>query len=526
MAASVLPDLVEALLHPEAYPERPARVDLLQTHVSYLFLTPDHVYKVKKPVDFGFLDFTTLERRRVFCFQEVELNRRLSPDVYLGVVEVRRDAAGRFSIEGPGETVEYAVKMVRLPEDRVMSRLLVEHQVGPERVTELAQLVARFHREAATSPEISRYGSLETLRFNADENFQQTAPYLGRTISQQQYDAIRAYTDRFLTTQQPLLERRVATGRIRDCHGDLHLGQIFCTDRGIKVIDCIEFNERFRYSDVAADIAFTAMDLDSYGRHDLSQTLVAAYVAASGDQEIPALLDYYKLYRAYVRGKVEGFRLDDPHVPAAEREAARRRAAGYFSLAYRYTQRGRPVLIVVCGLVGTGKTTVAQALADTLGAAVESSDVVRKRLAGIPATERHLDPFGQGLYAPEMTRRTYDELFRLARQWLEEGYAVVLDASFHRAADRQRALALALEVGAAFWLVECTAPAEVVRGRLEQRVSTGDGPSDGRWEIYEAQRRTFEPITELPAERHVVLDTARQTAADVAEALTSKVTQG
>lgn len=485
-----LPPMIEGLLLPDAYAERPASVELLQTHISYLLLTPAHVYKIKKPVDFGFLDFTTLERRRYFCQQELTLNQRISPDIYLDVVEVRRDGSGRYTIGGPGETVEYAVKMVRLPQDRIMSSLLQRGQVDEEQVADLARLVAGFHQRAATSPEISEIGSLATLKFNADENFEQTANVIGVTITQKQYDTIRAVTDAFFTEQRALLERRIAEGRIRDCHGDLHLGQIFLTDAGVKIIDCIEFQERFRYSDVAADIAFTAMDLDYLGRHDLTRVLMDAYVEATGDRETLDLLDYYTMYRAYVRGKVDGFQLADEHIPADVRETVRRRAAGYFDLAYRYARRGKDVrLLAVGGLVGTGKSTLAAAIGSEAGAAVLSSDVVRKRLAGLAPTEHRPDAFGQGLYAPEMTERTYAELFRLARGLLADGYSVVLDATFLRDGDRAAAAALAGELDVPFTAIFCTASEDVVRQRLTARASDLEAASDGDWRVYEAQRR-------------------------------------
>jgi aminoglycoside phosphotransferase family enzyme len=333
------PRIPSDLARPAAFPERTAKVELVQTHISFVFVADEHVYKVKKAVDFGFLDFSTRERRRRFCEAEVELNARLSPHVYLGVVPVT-ERQGRLVFGGRGEPRDWAVRMRRIPMGRLMSALLAQGIVGPEDMSRVAEAVARFHRGAATSEAIARFGSLETVRTNTDENFAQTAGYVGRTITRAQYDALRGYTERFLGERAGLLEARAREGFVRDCHGDLHTEHVVLTDP-VTVFDCIEFNERFRYSDTAADIAFLAMDLDFHGRRDLSRTLVERYVAASGDAGALELLDFYKVYRAYVRGKVVSFRLDDAHIPPEEKERARATAARYFELALSYVAGGQ-----------------------------------------------------------------------------------------------------------------------------------------------------------------------------------------
>ncbi|RLC71952.1 MAG: hypothetical protein DRI26_04045 [Chloroflexi bacterium] len=331
---SALPEAVQALLNPVIYPERPKKVELLQTQISFIFLADDFVYKLKKPVDFGFLDFTTLERRRFFCQQEVELNRRLCPEIYLGVVPLVRNK-GSFSLKGRGEVVDYLVKMRRLPQERTMDRLLQRNQVSPQMLERLAQKLVDFHRQARTIS--SGFGDLETCRFNAEENFTQTEKYVGLTLPPSRFERIKSYTRSFLERNAGLFERRVREGRVRDCHGDLHLAHICFTD-GICIFDCIEFNERFRYLDVANEIAFLAMDLDYHGRPDLSHYFVQHYVNLSGDRELEKLLNFYKCYRAYVRGKVESFKLDDPHISENEKEATLAVARKYFELAESYAQ--------------------------------------------------------------------------------------------------------------------------------------------------------------------------------------------
>ena len=329
-----LPELVQALLDPKAYPETPSEVTVVQTQMSFVFLTNNYVYKIKKAVNLGYLNYTTLEKRRFYCQREVELNQRLCPDVYLGVVPITRDK-GDIVVEGQGEVIEYAVRMRRLPQQAMMNVLLANNQVSTEMVTSVAQKLVDFHQNAETNASISTFGNLEAIMQNTEENFSQTEPYIGNTITREEYRHIKDYTDSFIKRNTPLFRKRIVDGRIRDCHGDLHAAHI-CFTNGICIYDCIEFNDRFRYCDVASEVAFLAMDLDHYGRADLSHSFVNAYVAQSHDNELLELLHFYKCYRAYVRGKVEGFKLDDPHISPEEKARILAIAKRYFKLAESY----------------------------------------------------------------------------------------------------------------------------------------------------------------------------------------------
>ena len=329
--------LQKALLNPGIYPDLPKKIQLIETHISLLFLTGSYVYKVKKPVDFGFLDFTTLEKRKYFCEQEVRLNRRLSPDIYLGIVNITRDG-DRVSFDGRGEVEEYAVKMKQIPEELLMDKLLDRGRVTPEMIKEVSEKLVRFYSEAETSELIKSFARPERVKQDTDENFEQTEKYIGVTISKDTFEEVQRRTNEFFRVRDKIFHLRIASDRIRDCHGDLRLEHIFWGDE-IAIFDCIEFNERFRYTDVTADIAFLAMDLDCHGREDLTGHLVRAYIEKSGDREITNILDFYKCYRAYVRGKVESFRLDDPNIPEEEKEGALKRARKYFELSHRYAQR-------------------------------------------------------------------------------------------------------------------------------------------------------------------------------------------
>jgi len=327
--------VVDALMKPRAYDEDAGSIELVQTHISFVFLTRSFVYKVKKAVNLGFLDFTTLEKRRFFCEKELELNRRLCRDMYLEVVPINK--ADVVKIKGEGKTIEYAVKMKRMPQEKMMSKLLEENKVDDRLVDRIAKIIAEFHLRAETSKRISGFGCLEVVESNWRENFEQTEEYVGKTIPAEDFKLICERVEDFMKRNVVLFEKRVAEGYVRDCHGDIHSGNIFVTN-GIYIFDAIEFNYRFRYSDVAADMSFLVMDLDFRGRHDLSNFFTEKYIKYSGDQELTKLLPFYKCYRAYVRGKVVGFKLKDPNVRSEGKSMAKEEAKAYFKLATSYAK--------------------------------------------------------------------------------------------------------------------------------------------------------------------------------------------
>jgi len=340
---SILPSTVRALLKPQAYPHKPQKIELVQTQMSFIFIAGEYVYKIKKPVNLGYLDYTTLEKRHFFCRQELKLNRRLCPDAYLAVVPIVEEK-GELRIEGRGKAIEYAVKMKQLPQDRMMDVLLPRGQVTLEMVARVAEKLVGFHQKAQTNPEIAAFGKLDVIRQNTDENFAQTEKYIGTSITAEEYQNIKNYTNNFIDSNASLFDKRVREGEIRDCHGDLHAAHVCFTDDTrlpspggqVCIYDCIEFNDRFRYSDVASEIAFLAMDLDRYQQGSLSRHLVNTYVELSHDEELRKLLNFYKCYRAYVRGKVESFKLDDPYIPEEEKAKVFTAAQSYFQLAESY----------------------------------------------------------------------------------------------------------------------------------------------------------------------------------------------
>ncbi|CAG0995422.1 hypothetical protein GEOBC_02615 [Geobacteraceae bacterium] len=484
---------VRSLLKPSVYPDPTVSVELVQTHVSYIFLTDRFAYKIKKPVNFGFLNFSTLDRRRFYCNEEVRLNRRLCPDIYLDVVEVR-ETPGGAGFSGDGRIIDYAVKMKRLPAERMLDRLLKLGKVSVDEIRAIARVIGKFHRRAERSDEIDRYGEIETIRTNWEENFQQTCQFAGDTLSGRDLRFIEGWVDRFIRDNAETFARRVAGGFIRDCDGDIHMENICLNDDGgICIFDCIEFNTRFRYGDTAADIAFLLMDFDMNRRGDFCGPFIEEYVQATGDDGITEVLDFYKVYRAYIRGKVESMRLLDPQIPLADKEAARERARRYFRLARGYIARRTlpPSLILTCGLTGTGKSFVARELAFDLGLEIVSSDVVRKELAGLLPTEHRRDRYGEGIYAITVTARTYDTLLERAETALAAGQSIIVDATFRSRTDRDIFRQMAVRHAARFHLIHANCPEGTAQQRLEIRKNQTNEPSDGRWEIYLRQKEEF-----------------------------------
>lgn len=333
-----LPPYIQHLLQPDAYPHAVSDVRLIQTHISFVLLAGEFVYKFKKPVDFGFLDFTSLAKRKYFCEQELLLNCRLSPSVYLDVVTVNLASGGGLELNGPGEVVEYGVKMARLPQDGMMDNIIRDGQLTRRMISDIVAVLQPFYEEAASGPEIDRFGTSEAVGRNVLENLEQTRRFIGcEALNREEFETIERYSLQFLEEEE-VFQGRIAAGRIRDCHGDLHSANI-CLADNVYIYDCIEFNERFRRCDVACDVAFLAMDLDYNGLVGLAEYFISAFQMASGDWGLPEVLNFYKCYRAAVRGKVGLFTAHEPEVDDETRERALEQAARYYLLAQQYATR-------------------------------------------------------------------------------------------------------------------------------------------------------------------------------------------
>lgn len=413
--------------------------------------------------------------------------------------------------------------MQRLPEEATLAARVAAGSATPELLAAVAEPIARFHTSVPTTKYIADFGSLRVIRENWEENFEQMRPYIGRALDQETFERISAYIHDFLAGYAELFHTRIREGHIRDCHGDLRLQHVYILDQAgkqaIYVIDCIEFNERFRYSDVAAEVAFLTMELDAAGRPDLSRAFVDAYVRLTGDQALYELLPFYACYRACVRGKVLSFQLDQPEVPAQQRELVRKEAGALFALAAGYAGGPtRPTLLLVGGLMGTGKSTLAGRLHEETGWARISSDTTRKQLAGVDSATPQQNAFNEGFYTPAWSARVYQTMLNQASALLACGRSVILDATFSQRAYRHAAAQEAAMYGANLVFIECQAPRELTlqrlagrwQARLVQQPGLASAASDARPELYDAQAETWQPFyaEEEPAAEHFIVSTA------------------
>jgi aminoglycoside phosphotransferase family enzyme/predicted kinase len=482
--------LAEGLLRSEAYPWRPAAVELIETHVSWVFLAADRVVKVKKPVSYGFVDHTTLESRHGSCADEVRLNRRLTDGVYLEVVPIVRDRTGyRVAVEGV--PVEWATLMRRLPKERMLDTLLAAGAIPPRLGDRLADRLVPFHRDVALPCEGPAKETTAAANTVVMENLTELDPFAGRPLGPVQLGLVADALRGFVAESADLLRDRASAGWIREGHGDLRVEHV-CLEEGsdgaIQIFDCVEFSRSLRCADVASDLAFLLMDLERVGAKEAADALVSRYRAASID--LPdALLRFYRAHRALVRAKVACLECASFADEAAQ-EGFAVEAADYLDLATAAAATVRPALIAMSGLSGTGKSTVAAALGRSLGAPIFASDVVRKELA------RRSGPapaaWGQGLYEPERTEATYKRLWELATQTLAAGRAVILDATFLDGRRRERLADVAREAGVPLVLVETVCGKETAVGRILARAGRGDSRSDATIEVYRRQRAAAE----------------------------------
>jgi len=510
----VKPSVIQALQRPEAYPHEAQHIELVETHISCVFIAGPRTYKLKKAVNFGFLDFSSLEKRRQYCHQEVRLNRRLAEPIYEGILCVTEDRIGRVRLQAEAATdpdliVDYAVVMRTVPREALLEHRLKSGQVSQADLRSLASRLVEFHTEAASGPAIDQGGQPATIRGNIEENFEQTRKDIDISLSQRQYTLLKHYSLSFLQDQAPLFKRRIAERRIREGHGDLRADHVCFLDGSVYVLDCIEFNERFRYIDTACDVAFLAMDLDFRGYPGAADTFVQAYLELAGDEDMRTLLPFYQCYYAYARGKVEDLRLRDRHLDGREHQKLLHQAEEHFGLALAYAARpAKPWLLVMCGLSGTGKSRLAFDLARTIRCEVLQSDEIRKRLYGLAPEAKPSKASAEDIYSEDATRKTYDRLFDQAEDALEAGSTVILDATFQRSRDRLRAKAMAESRGASFLLLECRSPETVVRQRLQRRAQEPGEVSDADLSVYRLQTEQFEPVQAIPSAQLLQLDTS------------------
>jgi aminoglycoside phosphotransferase family enzyme/predicted kinase len=492
---ATLPQLISALMQPSLYPHPVSAVELLQTHISWVLLAGEFAYKIKKPLTLQFLDFGTLEKRRFYCEEELRLNRRFAPELYLEVVCISGSPQEPL-LGGAGVAIEYAVKMRRFDEAGRLDRVCERGELQPEHLTDLAQGLVAFHEAAAVAPMDSRFGTPATVLAPMIENLNISSELLQGADCQDRLDALRAWTKTQWERLTPLLQQRRSSGHVRECHGDLHLGNLVLIQGRVRMFDCIEFNPDYRWIDVASDIAFTTMDLVQHGHPGLANWFVNQVFSASGDYEAAQLLRFYAVYRALVRAKVAAIR-------AAQEAGARDKnvdeAMHYIGLAERLAKPNAPSLVITHGLAGCGKTTASNRLlledpdANTLRL---RSDVERKRLYGLSALQRSGSSLDGGIYVADAHERTYGRLHDLAQMLLLAGWSVVVDAAFLRRAERARFADLAQRCGAAFAILAPQVTVEQLRERVSARQAAGRDASEATLDVLEKQLGWIEPLDE------------------------------
>jgi len=506
--------LFTALLRPECYPHPVREVRVLETHISWVLLTGDYAYKIKKPVNLGFLDFTTLAARRYYCEEEVRLNRRLAPGIYLDVVAIRgTEQEPRVGGEGP--VLDYAVKMREFPQEALASRLLERGEFGARETDALAAGIAQFHARSPVAPAGERFGAPETALSAALQNFELMLAQVRLAPDQKALHALRQWTEREYGARRDALAARKERGFVRECHGDLHLRNIAVLEGRPVAFDCIEFNDELRWIDVMSEVAFVVMDLEDRRRGDLAWRFLNRYLEASGDYAGLAVLRFYLVYRALVRAKVHLLRARQPRLPRAEKVRLTHAFHGYLNLAARLAGAGAPALLITHGLSGSGKTTATEPLLELLGAVRVRSDLERKRLHGLAPLAASGSGLASGIYAHEATAATYRRLAELAEAVLDAGYPAVVDATFLERGEREAFRALAARLRVPFAILNFEAPEAVLRSRIAGRRARADDASEADLAVLGRQLATREPLAAEEMPNVVTVDATQAPSADL-----------
>jgi aminoglycoside phosphotransferase family enzyme/predicted kinase len=503
-----LPEQLQALLYPRAYPHTVRSVHLLETHISWVLLTGRFAYKVKRPVHYPFVDLRRAAQRRRLCHEELRLNRRFAPELYLGACSVRqRDGEAR--IGGSGRIIEYAVRMRQFPHSQELGTLLDQRGIEPVELENFGLELARLHARLPAARARQRWGKptaqVESMRRNARESVR-AAQALGKPTAAA-VRAVQARLERWIGTARPLLEQRFAARRVRECHGDLHAGNVVRHGGRLTPFDCLEFDPALRWIDVADEVSFLLMDLEARERPLHAQAFLGGYLSASGDYQSCLLLPLFQAHRALVRAKVMALNAAASGTSGSAARKARRDHDRYVECAQRALAMQRPKLVLMSGLSGSGKTWMAQRLAPALRAVHLRSDIERKRLAGLPALARSGSALGKGLYGRRVTRAVYDRLAQCAADALAGGYTIIVDATFGLSTDRARFRALAAALGIDTWIVYCHATRKTLEARIRNRHERANDPSEADIRVLDWQETQF--TAPAPHEGVTVLDTTK-----------------
>jgi aminoglycoside phosphotransferase family enzyme/predicted kinase len=490
------------------------KIEHIETHISDVFLTGDYAYKLKKPLDLGFLDFSTLQKRRFCCEEELRLNRRLAPELYLDVVPITGQPA-RPRVGGGGEPVEYAVRMRQFDQAGMLERVLVRGELTGAHADEIADVVARFHAALPSAPGDSPYGNPESIIGPALQNFEQLRPLIERELDRAALDRLQEWTVAQHAKLASVFEQRRQDGFVRECHGDLHLGNLVLIEGRVRIFDCIEFSPVLRWIDVINETAFLAMDLIRHRRHDLAFRFLNRYLEDTGDYAGLRLLRYYMVYRALVRAKVALMRAAQQDVERAAIPALREKCSANLALAEQLIEGMRPTLVILHGLSGSGKTSVSQIVLESVGAIRIRSDIERKRLHGLGADARSGSAVGEGIYTEAAGTATYGRLAELASCVLEGELPVLVDATFLELAQRERFRSLADTYRVPFAILHVEASELELRRRIARRARDGADASEASVAVLDQQLRTHDPLRD--EERAWVINTEHMDQCEIAE---------
>lgn len=495
--------LVDGLMRPQAYPHPVERVERIETHISAILLAGDFAYKLKKPLALGFLDFSTAERRRYFCNEEIRLNRRLTADIYLDVVPITGTLA-EPRIGGSGPALEYAVRMRRFPQEALLERQPLSIALAKR----LAELVADFHAALPAAADASGFGRLDAILDPMLDNIRQVRQHAIMADNRARLDRIERWTRARAKTLARIIEQRRRQGYIRECHGDMHRGNIALVGNAIHIFDAIEFNPNLRWIDTASEIAFLVMDMEQADEKAAARVFLNRYLERSGDYGALALLDFYKVYRAMVRAKVIAIRLTQGELDMAAEARERAHCSRYLGLAESYTRPHQPRLLIACGLSGSGKSRLSFQLREMLPLIHIRSDVERKRLFGLDELARTTSGLDSGIYFPTATNWTYDRLHSLADSILAGGYDVLVDATFLSRHRRQRFIRLAHKHQAAFAILALDAPLDILRQRVQRRLHLSQDPSEAGLAVLEHQNASRQCLSDEESRYAVLIDTS------------------
>ena len=487
-----LPPLIQALHRPGCYGHPVQDIRLVETHISWVLLTGPYAYKVKKPVNLGFLDFSSLEKRRFYCEEELRLNRRLAPSLYLEVVRITGSPASPV-LHGTGDAIEYAVKMVQFPEEARLDRMLTRGELRPQHIDLLAQELAEFHARIAVAGSSQPFGDPDHVYEPVRQNFIQTRPRI-EARDQAQLRRLEIWSEMTFSELRRTFEARKHGGFIRECHGDAHLANMVWLDERAMLFDCLEFSDNLRWIDVMSELAFLVMDLDDRGRPDLARRALNSYLEHTGDYAGLAVFRFYQVYRALVRAKVACIRLSQNGLSDEEKNRGREEYRGYANLAERYTQAPPVALIITHGLSGSGKTWLSQQLLESLDAIRVRSDIERKRLHGIAPLARSGSGIDSGIYTSQASQRTYAHLAELASAILRAERSVIVDAAFLKHSQRDQLCTVAKEMHVPFLILDIEAPENILRERLYQRSAQRHDASEADLAVLEHQLATREPL--------------------------------